>query len=94
MKNKFRKLAKGRDCQVRVPGVCNFNPETTILAHLGGSGIGQKRDDRHASWSCSDCHDAIDLRTHCEWSQDKLELWHHHGMVRTQEILIAEGHIK
>jgi len=36
-KSKIRASAKGEDCQVRVEGVCNFNPETTILAHLGGT---------------------------------------------------------
>ncbi|MWQ11334.1 nuclease domain-containing protein, partial [Glaesserella parasuis] len=25
----LRKEAKGRECQVRLPGVCNFNAETT-----------------------------------------------------------------
>lgn len=29
----LRKTARGRECQLRVPGVCNFNPETTVLAH-------------------------------------------------------------
>ena len=29
----LRKLAKGRDCQVRLPGICNGNPETVVLAH-------------------------------------------------------------
>lgn len=30
----LRKAARGRECQVRIPGVCNGNPETTILAHI------------------------------------------------------------
>ena len=29
----YRKEAKGRECMVRLPGICNFNPETTVLAH-------------------------------------------------------------
>ncbi|VEI70653.1 82 prophage-derived uncharacterized protein ybcO [Serratia quinivorans] len=34
----LRKEAKGRDCQVRMPGICNFNPETTVLAHYRMAG--------------------------------------------------------
>lgn len=62
----LRKLAKGQQCQVRIPGCCNFNPETTVLAHVrmaGLTGIGQKAHDIHASWCCSACHDVVDGRT-------------------------------
>jgi hypothetical protein len=27
------KQARGRACTVRIPGVCNFNPDTSVLAH-------------------------------------------------------------
>lgn len=30
----LRKAARGRECQVRIPGVCNGNPETSVLAHI------------------------------------------------------------
>lgn len=41
----LRKEAKGRECQVRIVGVCNGNPETVVLAHyrmggLNGMGYG------------------------------------------------------
>ena len=61
----LRKLAKGQDCQMRIPGVCNFDPETTVLAHIrkgGVAGVGQKPKDLIGVWSCSDCHDVIDGR--------------------------------
>ena len=32
---KIRNSARGQDCALRIPGVCNFNPETTVLAHVG-----------------------------------------------------------
>lgn len=44
----LRKEAKGRECQVRLPGICNHNPETTVLAHYrmaGLNGVGMKPDD-------------------------------------------------
>ena len=30
----LRKAARSRECQVRIPGVCNGNPETSVLAHI------------------------------------------------------------
>lgn len=27
----LRKAAKGKPCTIRVPGVCNFDPATTVL---------------------------------------------------------------
>ena len=43
--DKYTKLARGEACQVRIPGVCNGNWETTVLAHYrlsGLCGIGMK----------------------------------------------------
>lgn len=32
-KNRPEKAARSRACTVRIPGVCNHNPETSVLAH-------------------------------------------------------------
>ena len=64
--SKLRELARGQDCLVRMPGVCNFNSETTVLAHIrlaGTAGVGQKPPDTCGVWACSACHDEIDGRT-------------------------------
>ena len=50
---------------VRLIGVCNFNAETTILAHIrrgSVAGVGAKPPDTCAVWACSACHDVIDGR--------------------------------
>lgn len=63
---KLRAFAKGKPCMVRLVGICNFNPETTVLAHLrraNVAGIGQKPPDTCAVWACSACHDEIDRRS-------------------------------
>ena len=91
---KLRKAAKGRECMVRLPGVCNHNPETTVLAHVrlaGVSGMGIKADDLLGAWACSSCHDAIDRRGHLELERDYVRLAHLEGMVRTIAILRKEG---
>ena len=58
----LRKAARGADCVLRIPNICNWNPETTVLAHVG-SGTAKRNDDAYAVFACSDCHDAIDRRT-------------------------------
>jgi len=92
---KLTKAARGRDCQVRIPGVCNGNPETTVLAHyrLAGtrSGMGIKPNDLQAAWCCSACHDAVDARSKTEFSRDELRNMHGEGVMRTIDILVSEG---
>lgn len=67
--SKARNNARGKDCSLRL-SCCNYNPETTVLAHLrmfSNAGMGQKPDDMLAVFACSNCHDALDRRSSCEW---------------------------
>lgn len=90
----YRKEARGRDCQVRIPDVCNGNPETTVLAHyrlIGQSGMGIKSDDlAFGAWACSACHDAIDRRAHMDLERDYVRLAHAEGVMRTIAVLRKE----
>lgn len=90
----LRKEARGRECQVRVVGVCNRCSDTVVLAHYrmsGLNGIGQKPDDVFGAWACSACHDAVDGRIKTNYSKDELRLAHAEGVFRTQWILQSEG---
>lgn len=92
----LRKLAHGRECQVRLAGICNRNEETTVLAHYRAvniSGLGIKAPDLLGAWACSACHDEIDRRTHY-LPLEAAELAHLEGMARTIAILLREGVIK
>lgn len=94
--SKLRRLARDRDCTVRLPGICNGNHETTVLAHVrlpGLSGMGIKSNDVFAAWACSACHDAIDRRAHMNLGREYVRLAHLEGVLRTQAALIAEGYI-
>lgn len=78
---------------VRLIGICNHNPETTVLAHYrlaGVSGMGLKADDLIGAWACSSCHDAIDRRSHTDLDRDFVRLAHLEGMVRTIATLRKE----
>lgn len=88
---KIRQSARGEDCQIRIPGYCNFNNETTVLCHKNGGGAGMKSNDIHAAYGCSGCHDVIDGRIQTEFSQDEIKVMFYDGMVRTQLILIDKG---
>jgi hypothetical protein len=78
---------------VRLPDICNHNPETTVLAHIrmaGLSGMGIKADDLLGAWACSSCHDAIDRRSHTDLDRDYVRLLHLEGMARTIAALRKE----
>ncbi|WP_223528355.1 nuclease domain-containing protein [Pseudomonas sp. A-RE-23] len=86
---RLRASANGQECTVRIPGICNSNPSTTVLAHLpcGQKGMGMKGFDTVAVYACSACHDAIDGRGagEVDW-QDMLR-----AVAETHEALIRAG---
>ncbi|MNF92547.1 hypothetical protein D3C84_751950 [compost metagenome] len=93
--SKLRETARGRDCQVRLAGICNFNPETTVLAHFrlaGTCGMGIKPHDLLGAWACSSCHDEIDRRTRSV-DAETAALAHLEGVLRTLVELIKERKI-
>jgi hypothetical protein len=93
--NKLRNSARGQECNIRIPSVCNFNPETTIRAHGGsGAGWGGKSRDIEGSFCCSACHDAIDGRTRTPFTAIELKLWAKEGAERTREHWEQIGLIK
>ena len=89
--SKITQSARGEDCQVRIPNICNHNPETVVFAHIGGGGMGMKQPDSEGAYCCSDCHDAIDMRSNQGFAATAMKLWHHEGAMRTRKILIDKG---
>ena len=84
-------MARGRECQIRIPQVCNGNPDTVVLCHIAGGGIARKQSDLFGAYGCSACHDAVDGRTCSDFPKDLLKMWLLEGVIRTQQILIDEG---
>lgn len=94
--DKYTRSAKGKPCQVRIPGVCKPAPEneTTIPAHINGGGMGMKQSNIHIAYCCSACHDWLDRG----WVHDKRseiradrDLLHLEAVIRTQIIMIEDG---
>lgn len=82
-----RQEARGKPCMIRIPGICNRDPTTTVLAHYrlaGTCGTGTKPDDAQGAWACSWCHDAVDGRIRTDFTRTELRLMHAEGVMRTQ----------
>lgn len=84
--SKIRKAAKGQPCQVRLPGICSFDPAKTILAHQNGGGMARKTPDFMGAFCCTDCHSIVDGGKHC-LTREAVMLYFYQGVFRTQELL-------
>ena len=89
--SKITKSARGQECQIRIPGYCNGNPETVVFCHLGGGGMGYKSKDVHGAYGCSSCHEVVDKRVYSKYSNNEIQLWFYEAVIRTQLILIDKG---
>jgi hypothetical protein len=92
--NHLTKHAKGQECTIRLPYVCNHNPETVVACHINGvrfgHGVGIKTG--FFAFGCSNCHDAVDSRvpiTHMTW--EEIRIAHLEGVLETQMKLKAMG---
>lgn len=98
--SKITESARGVECQIRIPFVCNGNRETTVWCHANGSaagkGIGMKSPDPLGAFGCSACHDAYDRRTPLPKGQcrEDIELAFHEGHLRSLNILLNRGLVK
>ncbi len=92
----LRKEARGRECQVRIPGHCNHDPTTVVLAHInlpGVGGMGMKAPDLLAAWCCSACHDVVDGRVKSSYFKHEIRMMFYEGVFRTQNALIKLGKV-
>ena len=90
---KIRDSARGKDCTLRLPGVCNFNPETTVFAHIGViRGMGLKCNDNMGIYCCSNCHDTLDSRTASATPVDAADKLR--ALEETQAALFEDGLLK
>ena len=58
------RMAEGRHCMLRVPGVCRDGMRTTVACHsnqaIHGKGARRKADDHFSAWGCFHCHTWLD----------------------------------
>jgi len=90
----LRKEARGRNCTVQIYDICNFNTETTVLAHLNSSGMGLKTHDFFGALSCGPCHHWLDEGYAQTSTRKERDLEHLRAIIKTQQIWIDEGKMK
>ena len=58
----YRAMARDKACQLLIPGVCNFDPATVVLAHSNwhDKGAHRKASDFYGVWGCFACHSWLD----------------------------------
>ena len=97
----LRKEAEGRDCQIRLPGICKNDRNTVVLCHLHkpsiSGGMGLKADDILGAHGCNACHDVCDGRNlsgdQHGYTGDQIEIGFYLAILKTQKILLDEGKI-
>ena len=85
---KLRDSARGQDCTMQVVDVCNYNPETVVLAHVKTAGTGSKGAKCHdfsAVYACHACHEWLDQR---KGSEMDILFYTRRAMIRTWEKMI------
>ena len=95
----IRDSAKGEDCQVRIIGVCNGDPTTSVWSHWpgldGGRGMGIKALDLAGAICCDACHSVIDGRAPLPpgATRESVEIDWHRGHLRSLVILKQKGFV-
>ena len=88
----IQKSARGEECTLRIPGVCNGNPETVVLCHAPYPGrSGMRTHDWWAAYGCSSCHDFADHRSGGEAFGTVLDRYWMPAIHETQFKLIEKG---
>lgn len=100
MTDAITRSAKGMDCEIRIPMVCNFDPATTVWCHANGSsagkGNGMKSYSALGAYGCFACHNLYDRRTILPkgMCREDVELYFWDGHARSLRILIEKGLVK
>lgn len=98
--SKLRESARGEECQVRLPGICKWLPEYTILSHYpgmaGGKGRSIKSIDVCGCYSCTACDAVIDrqIKPPDGWTYQDVQIAWFEGHMRTLVIMDGKRLIK
>ncbi|RXZ42689.1 nuclease domain-containing protein [Crenobacter cavernae] len=88
----IRASARSEDCTFQIRGVCNQDPETTVLCHLPDEshGMARKSDDISAAYGCDACHAAIDGRAPYPFAAGERDWYMRRAQTRTLRRLIEK----
>ncbi len=97
---KLTAAAKGQQCTLQIPGVCQGGTETTVPCHspLGEDRNGTKAPDFAVMDGCMACHSRIDRREKMPdgdyINDDDQRFYAHRGIMRTLANRFERGIIK
>lgn len=93
--SKITASARGEDCQVRLTGVCTYNPETTIWSHArwGAAGRGKaiKAHDLAGAYCCTACDAVYDGQASTSMTRAEIDYDWCMGHFRSLIILANKG---
>lgn len=95
--SKITESARGEQCQIRLPFICNFDPTTTVWAHANkpNKPKGGKMPDALGSYACFKCHAVYDRGipipkgSHMTRGDVELAFWEGHA--RSLIMLLERG---
>lgn len=89
--SKITDSARMQDCTIRFPGICSFNPEETVFAHISGVrfGHGTAIKTKFGAYACARCHDLVDSRLTrpSEVTRQDVLMAHYEGTFETMILL-------
>jgi hypothetical protein len=90
---KYLAASRGQPCSLRIVGVCNGDPETTVPAHIldRHSGRGIKASDISVADSCSACHAKFDGQAGEPLSHEDWLFYALRGLQETYENRVVRG---
>jgi hypothetical protein len=83
--------ARGKECLIRIPGICSFINEQTVPCHvplMDYHGTGYKMQDWFYAFGCFECHDAVDHRRHKHLDRVFVRTCLLEGMIRTHAYIL------
>jgi hypothetical protein len=93
----IRRAARGEECTLRFPGICNRDPATSVWCHSNryehGKGLGLKSNDEHGCVGCSACHAFYDggYANVAGWTRAAVEARFDQAEALSRPILRAKG---
>ena len=90
--NQIRQSARGEGCTINIYSVCNYDPETTVYAHVKSPMSGYKSSDLAGGiYCCSSCHDALDRRVINESFESERDAYTLRAVQKTLHKLFEKG---
>lgn len=91
----IRKSARGQECLLRFPGICNHDNDTVVWCHSNshkdGKGGGLKARDEEGCYGCYACHAWLDGGYAGKMTRARVDQYFDVARMLSQQILKTKG---